>query len=61
MKLKSQPRLNSGRRIPRYASMHPAVKHGLESIARSERRSVSWVIHEIVADYFKLDIMGKKR
>lgn len=61
MKIKNQPRLKHGARLPRYASMHPAVKQGLERIARSERRSVSWVIHEIVADYFKLDIFGAKK
>lgn len=61
MKIKSQPRLKHGARLPKGASLHPAVKHGLESIARKERRSVSWVIHEIVADYFNLDIMGEKK
>ena len=60
-KYRIQPRLESGHRVPSFASMHPGVRDGLRAISRRENRSVSWVIHEIVADYFKLDIMGKKR
>jgi CRISPR/Cas system-associated exonuclease Cas4 (RecB family) len=60
-KLKHQPRLESGRRIPRGSAIHEAVLHGLKEIARDERKSISWVVHEIVADYFQLDIMGEKK
>jgi hypothetical protein len=33
---------------------------GLQKIARSEGKSVSWVMHMIIADWFGRDIMGDK-
>jgi hypothetical protein len=61
LKIRKQPRLKDGAaRIPKYAAMHEAIQIGLEKIARSERKSVSWVIHEIIAEFFGRDVMGDK-
>lgn len=61
MKLKSQPRIKGIKRIPSYSGMHPDVKYGIKSIARKEDKSVSWVMAEIISDYFNIDCMtGKK-
>ena len=57
---RKQPRLRNGIRIPRYSAMHEAVQLGLQQIARMEKKSVSWVIHEIIAAYFGRDVMGDK-
>lgn len=59
-KVKSQPRLKNFRRIPKYSGLHPVVKMGLDKIAKSEGKSVSWVIHQIIAEFFGRDIMGDK-
>lgn len=61
MKLQSQPRIKRTKRIPSYSGMHPDVKYGIKSIARKENKSVSWVIAEIVSEFFGIDCMtGKK-
>ena len=54
---RTQPRIAGIRRIPKIGSLLPAVQQGLESIARLEKRSVSWVIAEIVSDYFGYDCL----
>jgi RNase P/RNase MRP subunit POP5 len=46
--------------VPKVGSLLPAVQDGLEEIAKSEKRSVSWVIAEIVSDYFGLDCETNK-
>jgi hypothetical protein len=56
----SQPRIRGIRRVPKVGTLLPAVQHGLELIARSEGRSVSWVIAEIISDYFGLDCETNK-
>ena len=49
------PRLANGRPRVRFGSSMPhAVKEGLRAIAKSERRSMSWVVEEVVIDYFSL-------
>jgi hypothetical protein len=58
---KSQPRIVGLKRIPKVGSLLPAVQLGLEAIAKAERRSVSWVIAEIVSDYFGLDCITNKK
>lgn len=47
------PRLKSGdvrdmiiHRLP------PEIKEGIQDIARSERKSVGWVLEEVIIDYF---------
>lgn len=60
-KRRIQPRCLHGSRLNKSARIHEAVFTGLAQIARKERKSVSWVLHEIVADYFNLDIMGDKK
>lgn len=61
------PRLGwQGRRIrPRHRGAYytanvalavsPAVKQGLIGIAEYEGRSLSWVVSEVLADYFRLE------
>lgn len=47
------PRLFSGdRRESIGHGLPPEVKAGLKSIARSENKSVSWVLEEIIIEYF---------
>jgi hypothetical protein len=49
------PRLWGGRLRDPFGSRLPhAVKEGLRSIARSENKSMSWVVEEVLIDYFKL-------
>jgi hypothetical protein len=59
-KKRIQPRCKHGHRVPKTGTIHEAVLYGLQRIAKSENKSVSWVMHEIIADWFKLDIMGDK-
>lgn len=33
----------------------PIIEHGLQTIAQMEKKSISWVIAEIVSAYFNLD------
>jgi hypothetical protein len=54
-KLKSQPKIKGITRIPKPSSLHPLVWNGIREIAYYEKRSVSWVIAEIVSDYFGVD------
>lgn len=62
MKLKSQPRIKGIKRISSYSGMHPDVKYGIKSIAKEERKSISWVISEIVSEFFGIDcVTGEKR
>jgi len=47
------PRLFSGdKRESIGHGLPPEVKVGLKAIARSENKSVSWVLEEIIIDYF---------
>ena len=47
------PRLFSGERRESIGhGLPPAVKEGIRSIARSENKSVSWVLEEIIIRYF---------
>jgi len=42
-------------RLSKPSGLLPVVEHGLRQIARMEKKSVSWVIAEIVSAYFNLD------
>jgi len=49
------PRLSSGeKRIGFGHGLPPAVKEGLRAIALREGKSMSWVMEEVIIDYFKL-------
>lgn len=46
------PRLAEGTRVTLGSRLPPSVKEGLRAIAKSENRSMSWTVEEIVLDYF---------
>jgi hypothetical protein len=49
------PRLADGTaRDLSHGRLAPAIKAGLRAIARSENKSMSWVIEEVLIDYFGL-------
>ena len=49
------PRLANGELRVRFGSSMPEpVKEGLRAIAKNERKSMSWVVEEVVIDYFSL-------
>lgn len=49
------PRLASGEcREPFGHGLPPGVKAGLRAIARRERQSMSWVLEQVIIDYFRL-------
>jgi len=52
---RSQPRIKGVCRLSKPSGLIPVVEHGLQTIARIEKKSVSWVIAEIVSAYFNLD------
>ena len=37
------------------------VKHGIHEIARHERQSASWVVEQIVTEFFQFDVQYKER
>lgn len=54
-KIQIAPRLAGGLVRENFGSrMAPDVKDGLRAIAKHERKSMSWVVEEIVIDYFGL-------
>lgn len=54
-RLKSLPRIPGVRRLRAGESLHPTVLRGLKRIAHSEKRSMSWVMAEIISDYFNIN------
>lgn len=49
------PRLRSGDSRERTWSQFPdGVKEGLRAIAKKERKSMSWVLEQVIIDYFHL-------
>ena len=49
------PRLASGERRESFGhGLPPTIKAGLRAIAARENRSMSWVMEEVIIDYFKL-------
>lgn len=49
------PRLASGRcRVTIGHGLPPAIKSGLKAIARQENKSMSWVLEQVIIDYFHL-------
>ena len=49
------PRLANGNpRVPFGHGLPNEVKEGLRRIARSENKSMSWVLEQVIIDYFSL-------
>lgn len=49
------PRLFSGeRRVSNGHGLPPEIKEALKDIAKDEGKSLSWVLEEVIYDYFKL-------
>ena len=48
--------LNGDPRVHLYGRLPDAVKEGLRRIARKENKSMSWVIEEVIIDYFSLPV-----
>jgi hypothetical protein len=57
------PRLANGEtREPLYNGLPPAIKQGIDAIAKDENKSRSWVIEEALVDYFRLArLLGRKK
>lgn len=54
-KLRIAPRLANGdSRLKLYGRLPEGVKEGLRNIAKNEGKSMSWVVEEVVIDYFGL-------
>lgn len=52
------PRLDTGElRVSLGHGLPPSIKDGLRAIADTERRSMSWVLEEIIVDW----VCGKRR
>jgi hypothetical protein len=49
-----QPRRRGFKRVPGWTCLEPEIKEGLIEIARVEGKSVSWVVAEIINDFFKM-------
>jgi hypothetical protein len=54
--MKIQPRTPGVRREQKSSCMHAEVVRNLQSIAKAEGKSLSWVVAEIVYDHFGLKI-----
>jgi hypothetical protein len=53
--MKIAPRLYDGdSRVKLYGRLPEHIKEGIRNIARKENKSISWVIEEVVIDYFGL-------
>lgn len=50
-----QPRIKGVTRISKPSGLLPVVEEGLQTIAKMEKKSLSWVIAEIISAYFNLD------
>lgn len=49
------PRLSNGdSRVRDYGRLPEDIKEGLRDIAKSEKKSMSWVKEEVIIDYFNL-------
>ena len=54
--IQQAPRLLDGSiRVKLYGRLPDEVKEGLRDIAHHERKSMSWVIEEVIIRYFRLD------
>jgi hypothetical protein len=55
VKIKSQPRIPGLHRVPKSGCFHPDVADCITNIAKSENKRFSYVIVEIVSDFFGVD------
>jgi len=51
----AQPRIPGVVRLPRHTCLHPLVKAGLQDLSDQEERSISYIIAEVISDYFGID------
>lgn len=54
-KYKSQPRISGITRVPKHGSFHPDVAEAISNLADSETKTFSYIIVEIVSDFFGVD------
>jgi len=54
-KRRYQPRIKDVSRVSKPSGFLPVVESGLQTIASMEKKSLSWVVAEIVSAYFNLD------
>jgi hypothetical protein len=54
-KRRFQPHIKGVSRVSKPSGLLPVVEHGLQTIASIEKKSLSWVIAEIISAYFNLD------
>lgn len=38
-------------------TIHPDLRHGLNKIAKGERKSIAWLVEVALADYFGVEVM----
>lgn len=50
-----QPRIRGTVREGKHSYLLPSIQRGLEKLAISEGKSVSWIIAELISDYFDID------
>ena len=55
------PRLSSGGRTGNFHRLPEEVKSSLMGIARDENKSMSWVLEQVIIDYFQLDLPRYKK
>jgi len=48
------PRLHRGIRERTFNRLPPEIKNSLRGIARDENKSMSWVLEQVIIDYFGL-------
>lgn len=60
MKIKYSPRLKRGIRRDFHLYIPDPMYYGLKRVAREERRSIGWVIEQIIEDWYKFGINYKE-
>lgn len=55
------PRLSVGGRERNFHRLPLEVKSSLIGIARDENKSMSWVLEQVIIDYFQLDLPRYKK
>jgi hypothetical protein len=54
-KPRSQPRIPGITRLPKHGSFHPDVAEVITNLAHNEDKTFSYIIVEIVSDFFGVD------
>jgi hypothetical protein len=55
------PRLYKGIREGNFHRLPYEIKRSLMNIARDENKSMSWVLEQVIIDYFQLDVPRYKK